>query len=187
MSSMPVTDPITAAEYLALDLPPRHELVDGHIVVNQPGLRHALLMTRLLVALHDWTRVGEGRGLVVVPIDVGVDRFNVYAPDVLWYGAGHAPSPDAQAPYRLPDLAVEIRSPSTWRYDIGAKKSAYEREGLPELWLVDSDAGVVVVFRRSQPASPTFDVALELDAPATLTSPLLPGFALGVAALFDLG
>ena len=53
----------------------------------------------------------------------------------------------------LPDLAIEIRSPSTWRYDIGAKKSVYEREGLPELWLVDGDANVVLVFRRSAPGA----------------------------------
>ncbi len=89
--------------------------------------------------------------------------------------------------YPLPDLAIEIRSPSTWRYDIGAKKSAYEREGLPELWLVDGDAGVLLVFRRSAPSVPSFDVALEFDRAATLTSPLLPGFALDAGALFDFG
>ncbi len=53
---------------------------------------------------------------------------------------------------------VDVRSPSTWRYDIGTKKSVYEREGLPELWLVDTDAGVLLVFRRSTPKAPSFDV-----------------------------
>ena len=60
----------------------------------------------------------------------------------------------------------------------------YEREGLPELWLIDSDAGVLLVFRRSAPSAPSFDVALEFDRTATLTSPLLPGFALDAGALF---
>jgi hypothetical protein len=27
----------------------------------------------------------------------------------------------------------EVRSPSTWRHDIGAKKAGYERAGLPGL------------------------------------------------------
>ena len=44
----------------------------------------------------------------------------------------------------MPDIAVEVRSPSTWRYDIGAKKSGYERRGLPELWLVDTRADEVL-------------------------------------------
>ena len=41
---------------------------------------------------------------------------------------------------------------------MGTKKSVYEREGLPELWLVDTDAGVLLVFRRSTPKAPSFDV-----------------------------
>jgi len=186
MSSMQVTQRITADEYLAMELEPRRELVDGVIVVNEPRLVHALLTKRLLRALDDWALAESGSGFVTIPIDVGVDSYNVYAPDLLWYRAARAPALDAPWPYPLPDLAVEIRSPSTWRYDIGAKKSGYEREGLPELWLVDGDAGVLLVFRRSTPKTPTFDVALEFDRSATLTSPLLPGFALGVGALFDL-
>ena len=119
-----------------------------------------------------------------MPLDVRLDDRNVYAPDLLWYCAERAPAIDAKPPYPVPDLGVEIRSPSTWRYDIGTKKSVYEREALPELWLVDGDAGVLLVFRRSTPKSPTFDVALEFDRTATLTSPLLPGFALDAGALF---
>jgi len=84
----------------------------------------------------------------------------------------------------MPDLAVEVRSPSTWRYDIGLKKGAYERHGLPELWLVDTDADAVLVFRRSEPTAPTFDVSLELAREDDLRSPLLSGFVLPVAALF---
>jgi Uma2 family endonuclease len=185
MHSMPVTERMTADEFLAIeDEHPRMWLVDGAIVVNSPSPSHQFLALRLIYALGDWTREADGRGLLTIPIDVGVDRYNVYAPDLLWYRAGTAPERDARPPYALPDIAVEIRSPSTWRYDIGAKKSAYEREGLPELWLVDGDAGVVLVFRRSAPTAPTFDVALEFDRTAKLTSPQLQGFALDVGALF---
>jgi hypothetical protein len=43
---------------------------------------------------------------------------------------------------------------------------------------------VILVFRRSTPAQPTYAVALELGASATLTSPLLAGFALPLKRLF---
>ncbi|MEJ7818631.1 MAG: Uma2 family endonuclease, partial [Thermoleophilaceae bacterium] len=69
----------------------------------------------------------------------------------------------------------------------GAKKAAYERHGLPELWLVDTAAEAVLVFRRSRPGALTFDVALELDREAVLESPLLVGFALAVGELFPAG
>lgn len=39
----------------------------------------------------------------------------------------------------------------------------------------------MLVYRRSSPDEPGFDVALELAEPEELRSPLLPGFALPVA------
>lgn len=59
-----------------------------------------------------------------------------------------------------------------------------ERYGLPELWLVDTAASEILVFRRSAPRAGVFDVSLELAAGDTLASPLLPGFALPVADIF---
>ena len=103
-------------------------------------------------------------------------------PDVLWYAPGAEPDLDARPPSPLPHLAIEVRSPSTWRCDIGAKKAAYEREGLRELWLVDTDAKVVLIFRRSAEEVPSFDVALEVDD--ILTSPQLEGFELALGELF---
>lgn len=84
---------------------------------------------------------------------------------------------------------VEVRSPTTWRYDVGAKRDVYERVGAAELWLVDTEAASVLVYRRSSAeVGAGFGVALELAADEALTSPLLPGFSVTVAELFaDLG
>jgi Uma2 family endonuclease len=87
-------------------------------------------------------------------------------------------------PQPLPDIAVEVRSPSTWRYDIGPKKRRYEQHGLPELWLVDTDADEVFVFRRSAPDAAEFDVVLQIARGDHLTSPQLPDFELSLDALF---
>jgi len=189
MNAMQVAQRMTADEYIAWEQPewPRTWLVDGEVVVNQPTLKHQVLHGRLFRALDGWIQGGSGRGLVVSPLDVRLDDRNVYAPDLLCYRAARTPAITDKAPYPIPDLAIEIRSPSTWRYDVGTKKSVYEREGLPELWLVDGDASVLLVFRRATPKSPRFDVALELDRTASLTSPLLPGFAHDVGALFEFG
>ena len=45
-------------------------------------------------------------------------------------------------------------------------------------------AETVLVYRRSAPDAPAFDVELELAAGESLTSPQLEGFALDVAELF---
>jgi Uma2 family endonuclease len=81
-------------------------------------------------------------------------------------------------------LSVEVRSASTSLYDVGAKKRVYQEGRLAELWLVDDAAETVLVYRRSGPGVPTFDVALELGSSETLGSPLLPGLALSLGELF---
>ena len=120
----------------------------------------------------------------MLPLDVQLDERNVFNPDILWYAEGRAPARDAPRPSPMPDVAIEVRSPSTWQYDIGAKKAAYERHGLPELWLVDTSAEAVLIFRRSRAEVRAFDLSFELCRDDRLESPLLPGFGLALGELF---
>jgi len=187
MDPMTATRQITAAEFLAMPLSQtaaRHELIDGEIVVSEPTWRHNDAQIVVLEALLIWVRAGAGRGRAGLPLDVELDDRNVHAPDLVWYREGRVPALSDQPPYPVPDLVVEVRSPSTWRFDIGAKKANYERHGTPELWLVDTAADAVLVYRRSNPAQARFDRSAELAAGETLTSPLLPGFALPVGDIF---
>jgi Uma2 family endonuclease len=176
---------ITADQYLAVGLDPwgrRSQLIDGEIVMNEPTRWHQRAVMEIVAALLAWEKAGPDRGFACLPLDIKRDEYNVYAPDVLWYAQGRAPALDAPRPYPAPDLVVEIRSPSTWRYDIGPKKSGYEAMGVRELWLVDFTS--VLVFRRSAPQRPDFDLTLELTPQETLASPLLPGFGLPLADLY---
>jgi len=185
MNPMAVAQRMTAQEYLAVPYDGvRSQLVAGEVIVQQPNLPHQQVLRALDHALEAWIRAESRRGQVTWPIDVLIDEHNVFGPDLLWYADGHSPDRDAERPYPMPDLAVEARSPSTWRYDIGAKKAAYERNGLAELWLVDPVAEDLFVFRRSSPKVGLFDVALELGRGDTLTSPQLPGFAVALATIF---
>jgi Uma2 family endonuclease len=188
MTAMTAAQRMTAKEFIAAPEPDHGRpwnLVGGEVIVNDPTILHGRAQKRLLVSLESWAGAGEGRGSVEWPADVGVDERNVFVPDLLWYAEGRAPGDAAQPPYPMPDLAVEIRSPATWRFDIGAKKDGYERHGLPELWLVDTLARTLLVFRRSTVAAPRFDVALELEEGEQLTSPLLRGFVVPVATVFS--
>jgi Uma2 family endonuclease len=57
----------------------------------------------------------------------------------------------------------------------------FPRLGLRELWLVDTDARIVLVFRRSAARAGAFDDAREIED--TLTSPQLDGFELPLVEL----
>jgi Uma2 family endonuclease len=176
---------MTAEQFFAATVEgDRAQLVDGAIVVAEAAPIHSALQGRLFLALSHWIDSGEARGLALLPTDVVLDEYNVYGPDLLWIAERHRPDDLRQRLGRVPDLCVEVRSPSTWRFDIGTKKSGYEVGGLPELWLVDDVAATVLVFRRSAPDVPRFDVALELGRGERLASPQLPGFELVLEDLF---
>lgn len=180
MGVVPVAEQMTAEEFLArpeTNSARRESLVDGELVVNQPLPSHAQVQVNLVYALESWIRSGPARGRVATPLDVRLDDHNVFNPDLLWYAEGRAPTDQSPAPYPLPSIAAEIRSPSTWRYDLGTKKSSYERHGLAELWLLDTVAHTALVYRRSRHGAPSFDLALELSGAEPLTSPLLSGFS----------
>lgn len=182
---------LTADEYFAL--PPaatpeaeqRTQLINGEIVVTEAALRHQRIAGEIFRLLTNWLIEHPGHGEAGLAVDVHLDDLNVYAPDVWWVPEDDKPERESKRMVGPPALAIEVRSPSTWRYDLGAKKRTYERLGLAELWLVDTAADVVLVYRRSSPKAVDFDVELELTAADSLTTPLLPGFSLGLAALFD--
>lgn len=189
MEPMTAAQSMTAEEFVAAPVPQHGRpwnLVGGEVIVNVPTFVHQRTGDNILFALKAWTRAGSDRGGAGSPADIGLDARNVFAPDVYWSAPGRGPSPERKPPYPMPDLAVEVRSPSTWRYDLGPKKAGYERHGLRELWLVDTVARTVLIYRRSSSESPEFDEALELSGDEQLTSPQLPGFAIAVADLFEL-
>ncbi|HET7720416.1 MAG TPA: Uma2 family endonuclease [Acidimicrobiales bacterium] len=183
---------LTAEEYFAL--PPtaatgerrRTQLIDGEVVVTEASLRHQRITLELAHRLTIWLRENPGHGEAGIPVDVHLDDFNVFAPDVWWVPEASRPARDAKRIVGPPALAVEVRSPSTWRFDVGTKKATYERLGLSELWLVDTEANSVLVYRRSTPEADRFDIALELEAGEVLTTPLIPGFSLVLEDLFGL-
>jgi Uma2 family endonuclease len=175
-----VAERLTAHEYLAREDPRRTELIDGVVVVTEPRVLHQRICGRIYRALAAWSETAQGRGEASLPLNVVLDDANVLAPDVLWF-ADELPLDALNAP-RVPDLVVEVRSPSTWRYDVGRKRELYECHGVTELWLADTAARTMLVYRRS-PAASVFDVALELAAGETLESPLLPGLSLRVGDL----
>jgi Uma2 family endonuclease len=177
---------MTAEEYFAVSVEgDMTQLVDGVMIVNEPTLLHNAAQVEILTELVNWTKAAPGRGMASTPTDVVADEHNVFGPDVVWLSEARIPEHLDRRLEGLPDLAVEVRSRSTWRYDIGKKRAAYERAGLPELWLVDTASRTVIVCRRSAREAPSFDVELELTGQDELTSPQLPGFSLPVARVFS--
>jgi len=159
------------------------QLVEGAAVVDAPGAGHQAVAGRIFAKLVTFTGAKPGRGTAGLPVAVTVGARDVYAPDVWWAREGR---PDVAAGRldAVPDLAVEVRSPATWRYDSGPKRRRYGMAGTAELWLVDPQAGKITVHRRSSADAPGFDTTTTVVAGELLVTPLLPGFSLDLADTF---
>ena len=182
---MSVTIRLSAEDYLSRDFPPRTQLIGGEVVVNDPVLRHQRITVYVIRRLADWVDGAPARGEAGIGSDWVVTDRDVFVPDVWWLREDRRPVRDAARVIGVPDLAVEVRSPSTWRYDLGPKRAAYEQAGTVELWLVDAESQTVIVNRRSSPEADHFDVLLELGGGDTLASPLFPGLGIEIDEVFD--
>lgn len=166
---------ITADEFLSHDYPIGSELIDGVVHVNDPGFRHQEVAGRIYRAFATWSEGPAGRGRAGYGGNWVLSDGHVYKPDVWWA----ATPPTGSRHAGPPELAVEVRSPKTWHRDIGRKLTEYGAAGTQELWLVDTPASTVLVYRAG-----SFDDAVEVGPDEQLTSPLLPGFALTINELF---
>jgi len=126
------------------------ELVDGQIVEwDVPTLMHALVLARLaseLVVFVLKYRLGfVAAGDPMIKIE-GSER-DVRAPDIAFYARRQLPD-DAGAPATavIPDLVVEVLSPSDRADRVLDKVHDWLRAGVRLLWYVDSRTGVTTVY-----------------------------------------
>jgi len=141
--AMPNSAPIWTVE-MVHELPEdgqRYEVIDGELLVSpSPTLLHQLAAFALVRRLDAYLR-GRGIGLVIfAPLDVTYSPTTNVQPDVLVLPLvnGKVPASVEEAGRLL--LVAEVRSPSTARADRGVKRRLYQREGIPEYWIVDADA-----------------------------------------------
>jgi Uma2 family endonuclease len=177
---------LTADEYIATgETRPRWtELLNGEVIMTNPTIRHQRIVQFIQFAIVRWMGISPGRGDSPGQLDVKLDDETVLAPDVLWTSAGRMPADGTHLDF-APEIVVEVRSPSTWRYDTTVKFRKYETAGVSEVWLVDTASNTVLVYRRSTVDVATFDVALEIGAGEQLTTGLLEDFSLDITELFN--
>jgi Uma2 family endonuclease len=177
---------LTWDEFLALPHELRNvALIDGEVVVNPPNAQHELVVRRLSFALTAWLDGAGGRGDVSTQQPVKVNDRRGYQPDLAWYPPeACAPAGEPAAFSGPPGLVVEVLSRSTRGFDLITKRADYDRVGIQEVWFVHPEgprSPRVMVCERPEPGSPYRD--RELGPADTLTSSLLPGFAMPVADL----
>jgi Uma2 family endonuclease len=136
-----VTRASTWEDFLALDEDDPRELIDGALVeVDVPTKLHEHIVALLVFFLVGWAR--DRGGLVLASgYKVRISDRRGVMPDVQYFGPENARRlPQAGLTEGHPDLAVEVVSETSRRYDRVTKLGWYAEIGTPEYWVVDPDA-----------------------------------------------
>ena len=177
----------TYEEFMALPEggPVRYEIIDGDLCMTpSPVTRHQEISWNLSRIISDYLYRNPGKGKAFfAPYDVVFSREppQVVVPDLVFVAAEHLSLITEKNLQGIPDLLVEILSPTTATIDRQVKHSLYERVGVPEYWIIDPERNSVQVFRLS---GGRYAEALELGLGDRLETPLLPGLSIPLSDVF---
>jgi Uma2 family endonuclease len=153
----------------------RFELIDGEIVEKMVTFQHGrivLTIGRVLLNYLDEHPIAN----VSTEARHRADLFTDLLPDISVMLNGYA-IPERGPVMRMPDLAVEVKSPDDRLTHMRRKADYYLEHGTHMVWLVLPEQRVVHVY--------TQDATQVLAESDTLTGePLLPGFTLPVSDIF---
>ena len=130
---------------------PRYELVDGELLVSpSPSRRHQRIVLQLALRLATYVnrfRLGE---LVIGPVAVRLEPESYFEPDLCVVPPVETKRPRAAAAIAELSLAVEVLSPGSIRHDRITKRKYYQRNAVPEYWIVDGDTEAFEVWRPDE-------------------------------------
>jgi Uma2 family endonuclease len=120
------------------------EFINGEVIMHSPATdRHTAVRARIERLIFHYI---HPRGLGLVRGEKTLVSFtrNDYEPDIIYFAPALARTlkPD-QWKYPIPNLIVEVLSPSTRKLDRGVKKDDYEAHGVSEYWIVDPKADTI--------------------------------------------
>lgn len=125
----------------------RYEILEGELTVTPaPGTKHQRVSANLFKLLSSHIDDRDLGKLFYAPIDLILDPTTILQPDLLFVFSAHQQIITERAIEGVPDLVVEIVSPTTSRTDRVTKAQVYARHGVPAYWIVDPDRENIEIY-----------------------------------------
>ncbi len=160
----------------------RYEIIDGEVFVSPPPITpHQWASAQLSRLIGNYVMQLNLGCVFYAPFAVRLGPHDVFEPDVLFISESKMSLVDRQGMNGVPDLCIEIASPSTHSRDRTVKYERYAYFGVPEYWIVNADAQTVEVFALENHSYALLGIA---RGDEVIVSRVLPNLALRAAALF---
>jgi len=161
----------------------QYEIIHGRLsMVPASSPIHQSIVGELLTVLKVFLRQHPLGKVFPAPTDVLVPgKAEPVQPDLVFVAAERLDIITLRAIEGVPDMVVEVLSPSNWLDDRRTKFALYAEMGVREYWIVDPDERTVEVFSLQEGR---YALIGRLGPDETLRSDLLPGFEVAVVDLF---
>ena len=183
-----LTQPITYQEFREMEFEEQElkefifELIDGEIVPrNYPTVTHQRILKRLVVKFDVFINEKALGEILFAPFGVVLDNFDDVQPDLIFVAAANQGIIQEGGIFGVPDLLVEIISPSSIKTDRGKKFKLYERMGVAEYWIVDINNRSIEVYQQQESEYELMSFAAETGE---VESFVLAGLRVAVDGLF---
>ncbi len=158
----------------------RYEIIGGELVVTPAPIPVHQRVLKPVFRLIDGFVEARGLGEVFfAPLDVQLGEHDIVEPDLIFIARERLGIVERTRVIGVPDLLVEILSPSTRTRDEALKARLYAEAGVREYWIADPDERTLRVYAleggRYVPIPPD---------PEGVCSRVLPGLVVDAAALF---
>ena len=153
------------------------ELINGEIVEKMPTQQHGIITLKIGARVLTWTETHAGRVGVEVRHQMPSDKYNSRLPDISFYADTTSPVVERGAMLRMPDLAIEIKSPDDSLKQMAEKAAYYLANGSRMVWLVYPEQKLAEVLTPD-------DRQLLTEADTLDGGSVLPGFTMAVRDIF---
>jgi Uma2 family endonuclease len=158
------------------------QLITGKIIMTpSPIPLHQSIAGRLYVQLFKYAEKNNLGQVFIAPLDVSFNEKDIFQPDVFFIRKDNLSIIGEKMIEGVPDLVVEVLSPSSAYHDLRTKFRVYEQSGVQEYWIVDLERKSVEVFSNS---GKKFQLEQEVEGEGPVESLLLSGFSVAVDELF---
>lgn len=130
----------------------RYEVIWGELFMTPaPSTGHQLISRNLGFMIWDYVRTHDLGEVLFAPVDLVIEPgATPVQPDILFIAKEHLDIITEKNVYGVPDILIEILSPSNPEHDQERKFKLYEQAGVPEYWMVDPETHTMEIFTLSQ-------------------------------------
>ena len=161
-----------------------YELINGYIMKKSaPRPQHQNISMNLSIEIGTFVKKRGLGKLFTSPIDVFLDDLNAVQPDLVFIPTENQAMITDDGIIGIPDLMIEIISPSSVLRDRVDKKNLYERLNIKEYWIIDPQYQDIEVYTIQNGRYELFSGVTMFEG--ALKSTVFEGIAIDLAELFE--